>query len=61
MNNNTHYVCPECGGVSDKPGVCKTENCDSKGDPLQKCNCDDGSHDEIMMDNQEEFDDEYDN
>lgn len=40
----THYFCPECGGVSDKPGVCQTDGCASKGQALRECNCDADEH-----------------
>lgn len=39
-----HYYCPVCKGVSDHPGVCQTEGCTNKGQPLQACNCTDGKH-----------------
>ncbi len=42
--DNPHNVCKACGGASDKPGVCQTENCTSKGQPLTECNCADGKH-----------------
>ena len=29
------YICTgECGGVSDKPGVCEAEDCSMHGEPL---------------------------
>jgi hypothetical protein len=28
------YVCNECGGTSDQPGVCQTEGCSMNGQPL---------------------------
>lgn len=54
MENNNHYVCSECGGVSGKPGVCQTKNCDCKGEPLEECNCDDNSHKEVLSDDEED-------
>ena len=43
-----HYVCPECGGVSDHPKVCETQGCGKKGHDLMECNCADGKHAEVM-------------
>ena len=43
-----HYVCPECGGVSDHPKVCETEGCSKKGHPLVECNCTDSKHAEVL-------------
>jgi hypothetical protein len=43
-----HYVCPECGGVSDRPGVCETPGCSHQGHQLVECNCEDGKHEEVM-------------
>ncbi len=40
----THYVCLECKGVSDTPGVCMTEDCPRNGKPLAECSCTDGEH-----------------
>lgn len=42
-----HYVCiglNACGGISDAPGECKTEECPRRGMPLAECNCVDGQH-----------------
>lgn len=40
-----HYICRGgCGGVSDKPGVCKIDECLKHGKPLTKCDCKDGGH-----------------
>lgn len=41
---NTHYVCDECGGVSDIPKNCGTEGCSLNGTPLKECNCDNSEH-----------------
>ena len=47
----THYVCTgTCGGVSDTPGVCQTEDCPKKGQPLASCECEDGEHAETVTD-----------
>lgn len=40
-----HYICTgSCEGVSDRPGVCKTEGCIKEGQPLESCECTDGEH-----------------
>lgn len=40
-----HYVClGACGGTSDKPGACNTEECPRRGLPLAECDCPDGLH-----------------
>lgn len=36
----THYICTgECGGVSEKPGVCNAQSCTKHNQPLVECNC----------------------
>lgn len=51
----THCVCTGgCGGVSDQPGVCQTENCPRHGTPLQECDCEDGEHSQETEERQEE-------
>ncbi|OGL67636.1 hypothetical protein A3B21_01435 [Candidatus Uhrbacteria bacterium RIFCSPLOWO2_01_FULL_47_24] len=41
----THYICTGgCGGVSEEIGTCQTETCDNWGEPLEECNCTDGTH-----------------
>ncbi|MEX1112469.1 MAG: hypothetical protein WEC84_03325 [Candidatus Andersenbacteria bacterium] len=40
----THYICPVCHGVSDKPKVCETPNCSHQGKDLVECSCQDGKH-----------------
>lgn len=40
----THYTCTECGGESEEPKVCETEDCLKKGQPLTACDCTDGEH-----------------
>lgn len=40
-----HYVCEgSCGGVSDNPGVCESEDCENHGMNLVECTCTDGMH-----------------
>lgn len=39
-----HHVCTECGGSSEEPGVCMTEDCAQKGHELTQCDCTDGKH-----------------
>jgi hypothetical protein len=40
-----HYVCAgTCGGMSDHPQNCETQGCTFYGQPMQKCDCEDGSH-----------------
>jgi len=43
-----HYVCPECGGVSESPKSCDTVGCSLQNQPLIACNCEDGSHFDIQ-------------
>ena len=43
----THYVCPECGGVADRPKSCETPGCPRHGQPLLACNCADEKHAEV--------------
>jgi len=40
----THFICVECKGISDTPGICKTEECPRLGADLAECNCTDGEH-----------------
>jgi len=41
----THYICTGgCGGVSENPGVCQTEDCPKHEQPLDECNCEDNKH-----------------
>lgn len=40
----SHYVCGECGGVSETPGTCQTEGCSMHGQELKACECVDGKH-----------------
>lgn len=40
-----HYICTgDCGGVSEKPGVCQAQTCPKHGQPLSECECSDGKH-----------------
>lgn len=40
-----HYVCTgKCGFVSYEPGVCQTEGCVKRFEPLVYCYCEDGKH-----------------
>ena len=40
----THYVCKSCRGVSKDPKHCEDESCPMKGQPLEPCHCQDGTH-----------------
>ena len=51
----SHYICTGgCQGVSDKPGVCQTEECSMHGHTLQECGCADGEHDGAFQEEPEE-------
>jgi len=40
-----HYICTGgCEGESATPGVCQTDDCPKKGQPLTECECTDGAH-----------------
>lgn len=40
-----HYICTGgCEGISEKKGVCTTEDCKNQTLPLEECNCIDGKH-----------------
>lgn len=40
-----HYICTGgCGGVLEKPGTCQAEDCAKYKEPLEKCECKDGTH-----------------
>jgi hypothetical protein len=44
-----HYICTgDCGGESDKPGVCLADGCSKEDQPLVDCNCADGLHAEVI-------------
>ena len=45
----THYVCTGgCEGESSNPGVCQMEDCEKEGESLTLCNCEDGTHKEVL-------------
>ncbi len=46
VTSDMHGVCKECGVASDKAMVCNNEECSAKGQTLDACNCEDGSHSE---------------
>jgi hypothetical protein len=46
--NQTHYVCSECGYLSQHHGVCQTEGCMQEGSSLKPCHCEDGNHTGVM-------------
>ena len=40
-----HYICTgECAGISEQPGVCRSQTCSKRGQPLEECECRDGKH-----------------
>ncbi|MEK7464185.1 MAG: hypothetical protein AAB617_00175 [Patescibacteria group bacterium] len=40
-----HYICTGgCEGVSPEKGVCQAPDCPKNGQPLEECNCADGTH-----------------
>ena len=40
-----HYVCTgDCGGESQRVGVCESEGCSKEAQTLTECNCEDGFH-----------------
>lgn len=42
-----HYVCKgDCKNVSDNPGICEADFCNHKGEELEICGCEDGSHED---------------
>ena len=52
-----HYVCNECGGVSDVPGCVKRKDV-IYGKPLRECHCTDNKHglpEEIKIDDIEDI------
>jgi len=49
-----HFICDACGGVSETPGICQTNDCEKNGDELKECNCDmPESHKKENTDNKE--------
>jgi len=54
-----HFYCEgDCGGESDKPGVCMAAGCIREDQPLKACECDDGSHAKILEDSSTEENEE---
>ena len=46
-----HFVCTgDCGGESEKPGVCQATGCTKEDQPLEECTCEDGLHEDVVMD-----------
>lgn len=44
MMTSSHYRCAgECQGVSSSPGACRAEECSMRGEPLEKCECEDAA------------------
>jgi len=40
-----HYICTGgCKGVSEEAGVCRAADCPRHGEPMEKCDCEDGEH-----------------
>ena len=49
-----HYICAgDCGGESDRPGVCEHETCSKEGQSFISCDCDDGFHEKVLSINDE--------
>lgn len=49
-----------CHGVSEVPGVCETDGCRKKGQPLTFCDCADGNHEGVAADEEKNEADEND-
>ncbi len=50
-----HYVCQgDCGGESKRPGVCSADGCSHFQTDLVLCDCNDGSHEEVLFGRHEE-------
>lgn len=43
-----HFVCSECGGLSEIAKVCETGYCGKKGQPLTDCDCADDLHAAVL-------------
>ncbi len=43
-----HYVCTECGYLSQHQGVCQTDYCIQQGLALVSCHCEDGEHKSVL-------------
>lgn len=51
MDENTiqhHFVCSECGMLSQRQGTCQTDGCMQQGVTMKGCSCEDGKHAEVM-------------
>jgi len=45
----SHYVCKgDCKTVTDSAGVCQADFCNKKGEDLEICGCEDGTHAEVV-------------
>ncbi len=53
----THYVCTNCGGVAELPGVCQTADCPQNGDILEECACEDDRHEDLKTKEKEQGND----
>lgn len=50
-----HYICKgTCKGVSETPGVCQLQDCPKYHEPLEACECLDGTHGEVLDREKEE-------
>ncbi len=48
MDSSKHFICVgECQGVSSHPGTCQAQECSLHNQPLIKCDCVDGKHQEV--------------
>ncbi len=47
MEQPEHFICKgECKAISEKPGICTTEECSRKDQALELCVCEDNKHNE---------------
>jgi hypothetical protein len=53
----THFICIECRGLAEIPGVCQTPDCAQNGDPLEECNCEDDAHADLNLRQKADTDD----
>ncbi|MEK7650484.1 MAG: hypothetical protein AAB364_01275 [Patescibacteria group bacterium] len=53
-----HFICTECRGLAEAPGVCQTPDCTQNGDMLEECNCEDGEHTDLDLKKKAGADDE---
>jgi hypothetical protein len=50
----SHYVCKgDCKTVADIAGVCQSDICSKKGEELEICGCEDGTHAEVVASGEE--------